>query len=201
MAEGEEDYDIIPHEEVLKLRKELDEIKKNPLGSTATGRELLESINSLNHNIVNLLNLFKEAAEELKFEENEAKVVSDKMIPMLQKFDTLIDQNEKLAKGIVAVADMVKEESKRPMMPAAPHYEQQMQQRMQPQSFSQQPTQSFSQQPQFANIPPFIEGSSRMSAPTLEPVTLSAPLPRGMDLPPPPPGRPSTLAMPPSRKV
>lgn len=111
------DYDIIPHEEILRLRKEVNELKKHPLGSTAAGKDLVSSIKELNQNMTNLFNLFKEAAEEMKLEESEAKVIAEKMSPMMDKFDMLIDQNEKIATGIVAVADMVKEDAMRKPKP------------------------------------------------------------------------------------
>ena len=167
MAE-DSDYDIIPHAELIKLRREVNELKQHPLGTTSTGKELLETIKELNTNISNLFNLFKEAAEEMKLEESEAKMVAEKMKPMMQKFDTLIDQNEKIAKGIVAVADMVKDDVKKKLRPL-------------PFRMSVPPQR---EDPEFAvpslnqggrPIPLFDSMSSSMGAPSNAPSSMNAP--------------------------
>ena len=58
-----------------------------------------------------MMGLFKMAGEELKLDEKKKEVVSEKIDPLLKKIDVLLEQNQKIAKGIVAVADLVKEAS------------------------------------------------------------------------------------------
>ncbi len=70
---------------------------------------LKESIDNLNNSINSLMKLFKEATEQLKMEEHDSEVVDKKISPVMQKITTLEEQNEKIARGIVAVADMLKE--------------------------------------------------------------------------------------------
>jgi hypothetical protein len=43
----------------------------------------------------------------MKIEEREAETVGKKMDPMFSKIDMILDQNQKIARGIVAVADMM----------------------------------------------------------------------------------------------
>jgi hypothetical protein len=40
--EGE--YELLPHEEIQKLRDELDKLKKNPLGTTSKAKDLQTSV-------------------------------------------------------------------------------------------------------------------------------------------------------------
>ena len=79
---------------------------------------LKESIDNLNNSINSLIKLFKEATEQLKMEEHDSEVVDKKISPVIQKITTLEEQNEKIARGIVAVADMLKERQiKAPVRP------------------------------------------------------------------------------------
>ncbi|MBI1969787.1 hypothetical protein HYS48_03780 [Candidatus Woesearchaeota archaeon] len=105
----DEDYDMVPHKKLRELEKQVGELKRNPLGSTASGQTLQESMNRLSDNIEDLTSLFKDAAEQMKLEEKDSVILSKKLEPMMERMDTLIDQNHKIAKGILAVADMIKE--------------------------------------------------------------------------------------------
>ncbi len=110
-------YDLVPHKEVLELKKQVEEIKADPLGSTASGREMVDAMKRLSSSINELLDLFRTAVEEMKLEEKESDILVDRLDPMFEKMDTLIDQNQKIAKGIIAVADLIKEEKAMHEMP------------------------------------------------------------------------------------
>jgi len=103
------DYAIVPEEEVLKLKKDVEQIKRNPFQAYAS-EDLIESINNLTKAINALLELFKTAAEEMKLEEKEAETIGKKIDPLFSKIDLLVDQNQKIAKGIVAIADMLEKQ-------------------------------------------------------------------------------------------
>jgi hypothetical protein len=105
----EEEYAIVSKKEFLALKKELDKLKKNPLEGSEAGENLQSSIDNLSKSLNVMLEVFKQAAEDMKLEEHESETVGKQLIPMNEKLDTLIDQNQKIAKGIVAIADMVKE--------------------------------------------------------------------------------------------
>lgn len=103
------DYEIVPEDDFESLKKDIDNIKKDPIGNTAEGKDLKESIDNLNVSITNLFNLFKTTAEDLKTEEKENELVANKIGPLFEQVKSLTDQNEKIAKGIVALAEMVEE--------------------------------------------------------------------------------------------
>lgn len=118
--EAEKDYDLLPHEEVIRLRREVEDIKTHPFGSAKEGKELLKAINRLSESMDNMTGLFQEAAEQMKLEEREAELIGKKLDPLFEQMNDLIEQNRKIAKGIIAVADMVKGSSSMPMPRAAP---------------------------------------------------------------------------------
>ncbi|MFQ6027911.1 MAG: hypothetical protein ACE5Q6_10505, partial [Dehalococcoidia bacterium] len=90
-------------------KKELDRLKKNPLEGSEAGENLQASIDNLNKSLNVMLEVFKQAAEDMKLDEHDSELVGKQIGPINEKIDTLIDQNQKIAKGIVAIADMVKE--------------------------------------------------------------------------------------------
>ncbi len=75
---------------------------------------LKKSIDDLNNSINYLVGIFKGAAEEIKTEPQELEV-DKKISPLMKKISILEEQNEKIARGIVAVADMLKERERRPV--------------------------------------------------------------------------------------
>ncbi|MBN1385631.1 hypothetical protein JW968_01495 [Candidatus Woesearchaeota archaeon] len=105
----DEDYDLVPHEEIIKLRKEVEELKKNPLAGTDSGKKLMGSINDLTLSLNAMMNLFKQASDEMKIEERESQIVAKKIEPLYDKLDELMGTNEKIAKGILTMANMLKE--------------------------------------------------------------------------------------------
>ncbi|MBU2561982.1 MAG: hypothetical protein KKD17_06830 [Nanoarchaeota archaeon] len=105
----EEEYAIVSKKEFLALKRELDRFKKNPLEGSESGENLQASIDNLNKSLNVMLEVFKQAAEDMKLEEHDTGMVAKQIGPINDKIETLIDQNQKIAKGIVAIADMVKE--------------------------------------------------------------------------------------------
>ncbi|MBW2996925.1 hypothetical protein KY349_01140 [Candidatus Woesearchaeota archaeon] len=105
----EDEYAIVSKKEFLTLKRELDRLKKNPLEGSESGENLQSSIDNLNKSLNVMLEVFKQAADDMKLEEHEAEAIGKQIGPLSEKMDMLIDQNQKIAKGIVAIADMVKE--------------------------------------------------------------------------------------------
>src|SRR3989344_7025994 len=176
-GEREEDYDLLPHEEVTRLRREVEEIKQHPFGSSKEGKELLDAISRLSESMDHLTGLFQEAAEQMKLEEREAELIGKKLDPLFGRMDDLIEQNKRIAKGIIAVADMVKE-APRPMQYARQMAPGQMQPgiRIEP-SPIQGPA---PMQPQSGIPPPMPPRASPMSPPQFQGGAYGA-------MPPPPP--------------
>ena len=105
----DDEYAIVSKKEFLALKKEIEKLKKNPLEGSAVGENLQDSIDNLNRSVNSMLDVFKSAAQEMSVEEHDAQLVSKQIVPLQEKIDTILDQNQKIAKGIVAIADMVKE--------------------------------------------------------------------------------------------
>ena len=106
---SDEEYAIVSKKEFLALKKELDKLKKDPLGDSEQGENLQGSIDNLSKSLNVMLEVFKQAAQDMSLEDHDNALVGKQMGPLNEKLDTLIEQNQKIAKGIVAVADMVKE--------------------------------------------------------------------------------------------
>jgi len=104
ISDGEE-YEILPHNEIADLRKQLTELKKG--GSTET--RLLDSIDKLSKSIDSMMLMFKKASEEIKLEEHDQSVVGNQLGPMMQKMDLILSQNEKIAAAIINLAEMMQE--------------------------------------------------------------------------------------------
>ncbi|MBI5398889.1 hypothetical protein HZB03_05485 [Candidatus Woesearchaeota archaeon] len=107
--ENDDEYAIVSKKEFLALKKELERIKKNPLEGSPVGENLQDSIDNLNTSVNSMLEVFKQASQEMGIEEHDTQLVSKQIGPLQEKIDTLIEQNQKIAKGIVAIADMVRE--------------------------------------------------------------------------------------------
>src|SRR3989344_4996952 len=88
MADDDE-YELLPHKQIADLKKELERLKKGP---TPEARNEMER---LNDSINNLLSLFKEASSQMHLEEQEATMVAEKLIPIEEKLDQILDQNKK----------------------------------------------------------------------------------------------------------
>ena len=109
---------------VKKLKKEVKQlVKQNPITNSSLDR-MNSNVEDLTRSINSLIDLFKEAGQEMKLEEKEQDLIEKRIVPMEERLNTLIDQNKKIAEGIVAVADMLKskkaEPVKMPHMPKLP---------------------------------------------------------------------------------
>lgn len=88
--------------ESIKLRNQIDMLKNEKLSSFDNKEDLAKSINSL-------IKLFAEASEDMKMDTHDAVLVSEKLDKIIERLDKIEIQNEKIAKGIVALADMVED--------------------------------------------------------------------------------------------
>jgi hypothetical protein len=110
--EKDEEYELMPHKEIIKLREELEKLKKNPLGRGKKAEDLLESIETLNDSINSLIYVFQHATDELKREPKKEAEQTD-LKPLLEKFNELMEQNKEIAEGIVSIAEMIKYEKRK----------------------------------------------------------------------------------------
>lgn len=108
--EADDSYELMPQKEIVEIRKELDRLKKNPLGENTNTDTLLDALRDLSHTMKDLHQLFSTAAKDLK--EEEVQLQPEQKLhdeSLAKKIDTLIEQNKKIAQGIVTVAEMLKE--------------------------------------------------------------------------------------------
>ena len=88
----------------LSLLKNEIEILKKQVGSPGGHNQLTGAIQSLNK-------IFSEASEDLKIDTHDAVLVGDKLDRIIARLEKVEIQNEKIAKGIVALADMIEDKS------------------------------------------------------------------------------------------
>lgn len=96
---GEDDYELVARDDLATLRKELEEVKKDPASSYESSLTLIESMDRLADQISQLMDLFKQANKQMH--EDYSKGLHEES----DKLDRVIAQNEKLARGILALAD------------------------------------------------------------------------------------------------
>lgn len=111
---AEDDYDLVPHTELHKLEDELSQLRRGTGGANPSN--LKDSMDDLSRSLQSMITVFKEAKDELRIEDEEKELMSKKIDPILQKLDNLLDQNEKIAEGILTLADMIKKMEDKLMM-------------------------------------------------------------------------------------
>jgi hypothetical protein len=180
MEDGGEEYELVPRNKIQDLQKQIETLKKSPLAAAPSGGELVQAMDRLSSHMDSLLNLFKEASEELRKEERDSDSTAKKLDPVIEKLDMVVDQNKKIAKAILTVADMVRELQERPSV----------------RPMSPLPPGPMPPRPGF--MPPPPPGMEEMTLPEpaagmgLPPLT-PAPMPGPSEIPP-PPGPPAGMA-------
>jgi len=109
----EDEYEIMPHRTIENIKKELDELKKKAASTESiSDKSFKKSLDNLTSSINNLMFLFKEASKEMQADEEREKGSISDMGKVEKKLEELEGENKKIASGILAVADMLTEESK-----------------------------------------------------------------------------------------
>lgn len=99
---GDDEYELLPREEIETLKHEIERLKKSPFGEMKEGETLLEAINNLNSSIRKLIEIFTNAQAELESHYTEGGGSAEDL-------KDIKDQNEQIAQGILTIADLVKE--------------------------------------------------------------------------------------------
>jgi DNA repair exonuclease SbcCD ATPase subunit len=84
-----------------KLRNQINMLN-NERRPYSSNEDLAKSINSL-------IRLFAEASQEMKMDTHDAVLVGQKIDRIIDRLEKIEIQNEKIAKGIVALADMIED--------------------------------------------------------------------------------------------
>ncbi len=98
-----EDYELLPHRDIVELREELRKLRVQPSEKT-----LQISMVELATKIDRLIDIFEEAKEMIKVEEG-ALTFQEKIRPLIMRVEKVLEQNSQIAEGVVAIADMVNE--------------------------------------------------------------------------------------------
>ncbi len=101
----EDEYELLPHKEIEDLKEELLKLKEFEI---APSKKMQVSLLELNTKLDKLLTIFEDATHEMRMEEGGLSF-TEKMKPLLEKMNKILEQNSEIASGILALADMVKE--------------------------------------------------------------------------------------------
>ena len=105
---SDEDFELMPQKTVNQLKRELESLKaKKGDDGEISQKKLLSAMENLTRLLEDMMRLFKVAIDEMQIEQKEETAISHQMSPLGDRLDKIIEQNEKIAKGMVAVADMV----------------------------------------------------------------------------------------------
>jgi chromosome segregation ATPase len=99
----DDELDIFSNDDLHKLKSQL---KK---GGKMEDGEIKHSITELNEKLGTLIDIFDAAVEDLKQEDNESELISEKIDPIIQRLEEIDAQNKKLAQGMVAINSLVDE--------------------------------------------------------------------------------------------
>src|SRR5574341_731823 len=116
----EDEYELLPHKEIEDLKEELSKLKEFEI---APSKKLQVSLLELNTKLDKLITIFEDATHEMRIEEGGLSF-TEKMKPLLEKMNKILEQNSEIASGILALADMVKElkEGEAPAIEAPPSF-------------------------------------------------------------------------------
>jgi len=155
MAEdNNEEYQIMPQKTISKIKKEIENLKTKAASSDEVASPgFKRAIDNLTESINSLMSLFKEAAEEMKVEEKTEENIEQKLGPLVKKVAEIEEENKKIAEGILAIADMVRDLNekidKKPALRPEPLFKPKISpQQMEPRpQFGQPPMPLFAPQP------------------------------------------------------
>jgi archaellum component FlaC len=77
-----------------------------------TSNALIDSMNGLSKTLNSMMNLFDRASESMAQEEQGQSMVSENFGPLMNKVNTILDQNNKIAQGMVTILEQIEETKK-----------------------------------------------------------------------------------------
>ncbi|MEA3515003.1 MAG: methyl-accepting chemotaxis protein [Nanoarchaeota archaeon] len=102
--EDENQYEIMPIHTINEMKKEIESLKKQYLNKGVS-----VSIDTLNNNIKDLLDIFREATREMREEQKTVDESKKKIDEVSSNVNELFDQNAKIAEAIITVHDLTRE--------------------------------------------------------------------------------------------
>ncbi len=125
---ADDDYDLLPHRQINELKGLVQDLKNKV--DRASPKDLIDSMDALTKSIDSLMALFRQAADEMRYEEKEEILSGGSEHKAInEKLDRILEQNKIIADGMVAVSNMVRDFAGK----------QRKQQAAKPQQFQSQP--------------------------------------------------------------
>ena len=182
---AKEEYEVIPHKLLSDLKYDVEALKKKLTEPDQKVNELILEIESLKDSIHDLNNVFTKALEHTKEDDvvKTINILKEKMDTVVNTFtsgrinsNTVVNQNETIAQGMIAISDKV---------------EDWMNTQNQPQVRQMQPQMSAPPSPQISDEPDpdmmqRYSGPPARTAPQMQPMDMPQ-MNSGSDFPPPPP--------------
>ena len=105
---ADDDYDLLPHRQINELKGLVQDLKNKV--DRASPKDLINAMDSLTKSIDSLMNLFRQAADEMRYEEKEDILSGGSEHKAInEKLDRVLEQNKIIADGMVAVSNMVRD--------------------------------------------------------------------------------------------
>lgn len=172
---ADEDYEMIPHQLLSDLKYEVEALKKKLIQPDTKANELILEMESLKDSLHELTEAFQKALSEIK-EEGDASI---SLKSLKEQLNSVVTQNETIAKGMVAISDKLEDF----MRQASPKPVAQLQQSSSP--FVNQSSSPFPSMPSFPQPHPMGVGPLPLSPSRMAPMPVDNAID---DFPPPPPG-------------
>ena len=102
----EDEYEIMPHHELEKLKDEIGALRKSP--SYKSGVTLQDSIENLSKQLKHMQNILEYASADLNNSESSDPLIH-KLSSMEKKMDTIMGQNEKVARSVLILVDLIRQ--------------------------------------------------------------------------------------------
>lgn len=101
-----DNYELMPLDEVKKLKQEISELKKEK--HYAPSSVVAQSLDRLANSLESMFKIFDVAATDIEQESINKKSFEEQIAPIMEKLDRIEDQNKDIAEGMLALADIVK---------------------------------------------------------------------------------------------
>ena len=111
---AEDDYDLLPHQEIKRLRDQIKNLKSQLGQKDVKPSSLQGSVDTLNESMKLLITIFQEASKNIEGEPHKATHehldgMNTHLDNLNSKMEQLLKHNEEIAKGILVVANLNKE--------------------------------------------------------------------------------------------
>ena len=101
----EEEYELVPYKEISELKSELQKLRDVPIPSS---KKMQITMDELALKMDRMVAIFEQASHEMRTEEG-GMTFEERMRPIIEKTNKVLEQNSEIAKGIVALADLIEE--------------------------------------------------------------------------------------------